>query len=231
MTTPTTGEISFTDIATETGLAFPRGISEFYAISMAAGGGGLMYHNLEMATGNTTSAKVAIFDQNNSGSNQSMSNWYNYAQDIGMRMTYLITNNSMGGVGIDVVLWDSFNNTQGTIFSGTVAGSSNTGTTLVDTGLLSQSMTAGYRVAVNSVTFQPPPGPGQTFSVTLAVTSASDTDGVGANTTRTTYGLGGYSQSGPPVPPPPAFTPVKACDDSGSTIPCNKRTTISITIT
>jgi hypothetical protein len=95
-------------------------------------------------------------------------------------------------------------------------------------------MPSGYRVAVDSVTFQPPPGPGQTFSVSLAVTSASDTDGVGAGTTRTTYSLGSYSESGPtfpPGPPPTPYTATKAVDTSGNLIFVNKRTTISITIT
>ena len=230
MSTPNTGEIKFSEVATETGLASPNLMSDFYDIANVAGGGGLMYHNLNMSTGNATTAKVAIWDQYNSGTNQALTNWYNYFQDIGMVMTYLVTNNSAYGVQIGVVLWDSSNITQGTIFSGLVAATSNTGTVTVDTGLLSQNMTGGYRVAIDSVTFSPPPGPGQTFTVSLSVASASDTDGVGQSTTRTTYGLGGYSESGPPAPPPTPYTPTKACDVSGSVIPCNKRTTISITI-
>jgi hypothetical protein len=183
-----------------------------------------------MSTGNATTAKVAIWDQYNSGTNQALTNWYNYFQDIGMVMTYLVTNNSAYGVNISVVLWDSSNITQGTIFNGIVPATSNTGTVTVNTGLLSQNMTGGYRVAIDSVTFSPTPGPGQTFTVSLSVASASDTDGVGQSTTRTTYGLGGYSESGPPAPPPTPYTATKACDVSGSVIPCNKRTTISITI-
>jgi hypothetical protein len=230
MATPDTGAIAFSDVANETGLTTPNLMSDFYGIANVAGGGGLMYHNLNMSTGNATTAKVAIWDQYNSGTNQALTNWYNYFQDIGMVMTYLVTNNSAYGVQIGVVLWDSSNITQGTIFSGLVAATSNTGTVAVNTGLLSQNMTGGYRVAVDSVTFSPPPGPGQTFTVSLSVASASDTDGVGQSTTRTTYGLGGYTESGPPAPPPTPYTATKACDVSGSVIPCNKRTTISITI-
>ena len=232
MTTPGSGTIAFSNVTTETGLAPPSGdaMSDFYDIANAAGGGGLMYHNLNMATGNTTTAKVAIWDQYNSGTNQALTNWYNYSQDIGMVMTYLVTNNSAYGVTVSVVLWDTSNLTQGTIFNGLVAATSNTGTNTVNTGLLSLNMTSGYRVAIDSVQFSPPPGPGQTFTVSLSVASASDTDGVGASTTRTTYGLGGYTESGPPAPPPTPYNRTKACDDSGNTIACNKRTTISITI-
>ena len=231
MATPSTGAIAFSDVANETGLTSPNLMSDFYDIANVAGGGGLMYHNLNMDIGNATTAKVAIWDQYNSGTDQPLSNWYNYSQNIGMVMTYLVTNSSAYGVTVSVVLWDSSNITQGTIFNGLVAANSNTGTNTVNTGLLSQNMTGGYRVAIDSVQFSPPPAPGQTFSVSLSVASASDTDGVGQSTTRTTYGLGGYTESGPPAPPPTPYTPTKACDNGGSTIACNKRTTISITIT
>jgi len=232
--TPSSGTITFTDVAsTQLGFTTPYKMSDMYATAAAGGQAGLMYHNLNMAPGNATTAKVAVYDPYNALSNEKLTNWYNYFQDISMVMTYLVTNNSNYNVNISVVLWDSTNITQGTIFGGVVNANSNTGTQTVSTGLLSQSasMTSGYRVAVDSVMFSPGPGPGQTYSVSLSVASASDTDGVGSSTTRTTYGLGGYTESGPPAPPPTPYTKTKACDSSGSTIPCNKRTTISITIT
>lgn len=217
-------------VATEIGFSTPYLMSDLYATANTAGGGGLMYHNLNMAPGNATSAKSAIWDQYNALSNEALTNWYNYSQDIGMVMTYKVTNNSAYNVNISIVLWDTSNITQGTIFNGTVNATSNTGTVTTNTGLLSQNMTGGYRVAIDSVTFSPGPGPGQTYTVSLSVASASDTDGVGASTTRTTYGIGGYSESGPPAPPPTPYTATKACDTSGNPIPCNKRTTIEITI-
>lgn len=232
MPTPNTGAIAFSEIATETGLSAPNAMSSFYAIANTAGGGGLMYHNLNMATGNTTTAKVAIWDQYNSGTNQALTNWYNYFQDIGMVMTYTVVNGSAYDVQIGIVLWDSSNLTQGTIFFNTVSSNTTDGPTTVNTGLLSQNMTGGYRVAVDSVMFAPPGPPGPptpaTWNISLSVTSASDTDGVGASTTRTTYTLPGYSETG--GTPPTPYTPTIACDVSGSVIPCNKRTTISITI-
>ena len=236
MTTPNSGDISMTDINTELDLLTPainiELKADLYNVANTGGGLGLMYHNLNMDTNNTTTAKVAIYDPLTANANMPMSNWYNYTRNIGMVMTYLITNSSSYGVIIGLVIWDTLDSTQGTIFNGTVAASSNTGTQTVDTGLLSLSgvMSSGYRVAVDSVMFQPPPGPGQTFSVSLSVASASDTDGVGAGTTRTTYTLPGYSESGPPSPPPTPYTATVAVDTSGNLIYVNKRTTVSITI-
>jgi len=238
MTTPNTPDpISMEDINFELDLLTPATNidlkADLYNTANSGGGLGLMYHNLNMDTNNTTSAKVAIYDPLTANANMTISNWYNYTRNIGMVMTYLITNSSSYNVTIDLVIWDTNNNTQGTIFFGTVNASSNTGTQTVDTGLLSLSgvMSSGYRVVVQTVDFQPGPGPGQTFSVSLSVASASDTDGVGAGTTRTTYSLGSYSQSGLPTPPSPAYTPTVAVDTSGGLIFVNKRTSVSITIT
>ena len=235
MPTPSSGEITFTDVAsTQLGFGQPYKMSDMYAVAAAGGAAGLMYHNLNMAPGNATTAKVAIYDNYNALSNEKLTNWYNYSQDIGMVMTYTVTNNSIYDVNIDVELWDSTDTPRGLIFNGLVISGTSTGAQTVNTGLSSQdaNITSGYRVAVQTVTFgPPPPGPGQTFSVSLAATSASDTDGVGASTTRTTYGLGGYTESGPPAPPPAAYVSTKVTDSGGALIPCNKRTTFLITIT
>lgn len=239
MTTPNTPAlISMTAINTELDLLTPATNidlkADLYNVANTGGGVGLMYHNLNMDTNNTTSAKVAIYDPLTANANMPMSNWYNYTRNIGMVMTYLITNNSFYDVNIELVIWNTNNTPQGTIYNNpAINARSNTGTQTVDTGLLTLSgvMSSGYRVAVQNVTFANPPGPGQTFSVSLSVASASDTDGVGAGTTRTTYSLGSYSESGPPAPPPTPYTATKAVDTSGNLIFVNKRTTVSITIT
>ena len=239
MTTPASGEISITNIVNELDYAIlptPIGLkSDLYNTANTGGGTGLMYHNLNMASNNTTSAKVAIYDPLNANANMSMSNWYNYTRDIGMVMTYLITNTSSYDVNIDLVIWDQNNTSQGTIYGSLVSANSNTGTQTVNTGALAITggLSSGYRVAVQNVMFLTPAGPGQTFSVSLSVASASDTDGVGAGTTRTTYSLGSYTDVGPtfpPSPPSPPYTATKAVDTSGSPIYVNKRTTVSITI-
>ena len=250
MTLPTSGQISITDIVNELDYAIlptPIGLkSDLYNVANTGGGTGLMYHNLNMATNNTTSAKNAIYDPLTANSNMSMSNWYNYTRDIGMVMTYLITNSSSYDVNIELTIWDQNDTPQGTIVSTTVNANDNTGTQTVNTGLLAITggggISSGYRIAIQNVTFSPGPNPpppappvlpSNTFAVTITVDSASDTDGVGAGTTRTTYGPFSYSetQNQPPAPSPPTpFTASKAVDTSGNLIYVNKRTTVSITI-
>jgi hypothetical protein len=251
MTTPNTPDaISMVDINSELDLLTPAiNIdlkADLYNTANAGGGVGLMYHNLNMATNNTTTAKVAIYDPLTANADMTMSNWYNYTRNTGMVMTYLITNSSPYNVNFDLVIWDQNDTSQGTIFSGLITTGSNTGTQTVNTGLLTITggggISSGYRIAIQDVTFSPGPNPvppappvipSNTFAVTITVDSASDTDGVGAGTTRTTYGPFSYSetQNQPPAPSPPTpFTPSKAVDTSGSLIFVNKRTTVSITI-
>jgi hypothetical protein len=241
MPTPSTGAIAFSDVRTELGQSNPAEMSTFYDTANTGGNSGLMYHNLNMVGGSTT-ARVAIYNNYNAGTNYKLTNWYNYTQDIGLVITYLITNSSSYNVTFNLAIWDSSNTNVGTIFNGFILNGTNTGTQTVDTGCLSGTVTAGYRIAIQDIVFTPgptpiPPAPpvipSSTFAVTITVNSASDTDGVGAGTTRTTYGPFSYSetQNQPPAPSPPTpFTASVATDTSGSTIFNNKRTTISITI-
>ena len=137
MTTPNTGAISMTAINSELDLLTPAiNIdlkADLYNTANTGGGVGLMYHNLNMATNNTTTAKVAIYDPLTANADMTMSNWYNYTRNIGMVMTYLITNSSSYGVNFDLVIWDTFDNALGTIFNGAIAGGTNTGTVTTDT--------------------------------------------------------------------------------------------------
>ena len=236
MTTPASGAISMIGINSELDLLTPAiNIdlkADLYNTANTGGGTGLMYHNLNMAPNNTTSAKNAIYDPLTANANMSMSNWYNYTRDIGMVMTYLITNSSSYDVNIELTIWDQNDTPQGTIVSTTVNANDNTGTQTVNTGLLAITggggISSGYRIAVQNVSFNPPVTSVQTVSI--SVDSASDTDGVGAGTTRTTYGVPGYTESPPPSPPPASYVASKAVDSGGSLIYVNKRTSIEITI-
>ncbi len=233
MTTPGSGPITMDDINIELDFIIPASNLElkndFY--SSAANsypGNALMYHNLNMTSNLATSAKVAIYDPYNTNQNMTMSNWYNYTRDVDMVTTYTVTNNSANDVVLDVQIWDSTDTPVGMVFNGPLAGGggSSSGTA---TGPLTISTigSGGYRIAVQTVIFSPPPDPGITYTVNFSV-SASDTDGVGAGTTRTTYNPSAYSETG--GSPPPPFTAVKVVDTSGNTIYTNKRTTVTITL-
>lgn len=243
MPTPASGEISFEDIGDE--LFQPASslfLERFYTTSAAGGATGLMYHNYDnMGPTGNVSAKNAIFDTFNSGANFLTSNWYNYDGDPGLVITYLITNSSARGVTLDIQIYDTAGIPVGTVFFGTVGAGINTGTQTVSTTCLASSVTAGYRIFIQTLDFSPPPVANPppappntvTFSVTTTIDSASDTDGVGAGTTRTTYGtfLSSQSDSFPPPPPAPVNPfPAKIVDTSGGLIFNNKRTTFSITI-
>lgn len=244
MGTPGSGPITFTDVAsTQLGQSTPYTMSGMYNTANTGGNSGLMYHNLNMAPGNATNAKTAIWDNYNAGTNYALTNWYNYSQDIGLVITYLITNSSAYNVVFDLGIWNSSNTNVGTIFNTLINSGTNTGTQTVNTGCLTSTVTAGYRIAIQGIVFAPGPNPlpppppvlpPSTFAVTITVNSASDTDGVGAGTTRVTAGPFSYSetQNQPPAPSPnPPFTPAAAVEGAGGgTIDNNKRTTISITI-
>ena len=236
MTTPASGQISITNIVNELDYAIlptPIGLkADLYNTANTGGGTGLMYHNLNMATNNTTSAKNAIYDPLNANSNMTMTNWYNYTRDIDMVTTYTVTNNSANGLNLDVIIVDSSNNNRGSVFNGFLAGGggSSTGTSS-GPPTITGSISSGYRIRIENVDFQPMPNPpfpppGQTFSVSFTITS-SDTDGVGASTTRTVNTPGTYTVVGGTPNP---FTATNIVDTSGSPIPCNKRTTVTITL-
>jgi hypothetical protein len=97
-------------------------MSSFYNTANQAGSTGLMYHNLNMASGNATTAKVAIFDKYNVTQNYALTNWYNYdGLSPSMVMTFSITNSSAYGVDVDLQIVDSSDIPQGTIFFSSVA--------------------------------------------------------------------------------------------------------------
>jgi hypothetical protein len=243
MATPTSGAILFSQVRDELGQSNPAEMSNFYDTANTGGSNGLMYHNLNMASGNATTAKVAIWNQYNSGTNQALTNWYNYSQNPGMVMTYTINNNSAYAVQVDLTIWDSSGNNVGSINPGPnnlISASGTVGPITVDTGTLPSTVGSGYYIAVQGFTFQNPitppvPPPLINRNASISATSASDTDGVGAGTNRNALGALGNiadtNQQTPPPPPPTTFSPTRAVDDGGSTIYINKRTTFVIDVT
>jgi hypothetical protein len=236
MPTPASGDIAFSQVRDELGQSNPAEMSNFYDTANTGGISGLMYHNLNMDIGNATTAKVAIWDPYNAGINQPLSNWYNYYQDIGLVMEFDINNTSIYDIAVNVAIRDSSGINRGTIFNGTVVASGSTGA-MINTGLLSVSggVSSGYAIWIDNLGYggaplpPSPPNPIQNFNVNATINSASDIDGVGAGTNRTTYGPWSQNVTNT-FPPPPGFTPQTAVDDGGSMIPVNKRTYIDITL-
>jgi hypothetical protein len=246
MGTPTTGAITFTDVAsTQLGQSTPYSMSGMYNTANTGGYSGLMYHNLNMAPGNATTAKTAIWDNYNAGTNYALTNWYNYSQSIGIVVTYTINNYSSYAVTVNLTIWNSSSANVGSIYSGSIsAGSPGTPTTVgpttVDTGALTSVSSSGYYIAVQGFNFSNPisppnPPPLINRNASISASSASDTDGVGAGTSRTALGTLGNiadtNQQFPPPPPPTNFTATIAVNSGGSVININKRTTFVIDIT
>lgn len=164
----------------------------FYSLSLVGGAGGLMYHNLTMAIGNTTTAKNAIYDPFNtgaSGTDLKLSNWYNYNQTPTAKLDMTFTNNT---ADFDITCTIYITDPAGAfsqIAYTTPAIASGGGTdvqTNYDTGVQmnSTNFTAGVyyiEMACTATTPNPPPLP--MITTTLGVTP-TDTDGVGAGTVR-----------------------------------------------
>jgi hypothetical protein len=242
MGTPLSGTILFSEVRDELGQSNPAAMSSFYNTANTGGSSGLMYHNLNMAPGNATTAKTAIWDNYNAGTNYKLTNWYNYQQNPSMVMTYYVDNQSPYGISIDLQIVDSGGTPRGTIYSSVLSAGGTAGGT-VSTGCVPSTVSTGYMIYIQGVDFvpgpfAPPPSPPNppivTFAVNVVVNSASDTDGVGAGTGRTVSGPYFRDQSDavpPAIPPPPTNPfPALAVDNSGL-IFNNKRTTFEIIIT
>lgn len=237
MATPAGGTaISINIIATELGLG-TYSTSQLYATCMAGGYGGLMYHNVVNPNGQSNSygmglssnldAKTAIYDPYNTGSKDDLklSNWYNYYQNIEIAYDVEIYNNSGNwDVTFDLWLRDDTGANQFKIWSGTIIASTNQiFNNYCAANFFTNNTIGGYDFYIDQLTTNAPNSLGAT--ITMAAPSVTDTDGVGNGTSRTGYQCGTNPFDDATSP----FQSFVVCDDNGSLIKINKRTTLIIT--
>ena len=225
--------IGINNVASELGLA-TYSMSQLYATCMVSGYGGLMYHNVDDPINQTTpygmgissnlDAKVAIYDPYNTGSkdNLKMSNWYNYYQDIEIVYDVEIYNSSSFDVTLTLWLRDQDTVNQFKIFSGTIPPStSEKFNKYCAQGFYTSASTGGYDFYIDSLTTNAQSLLGQ--FVFMADPTVFDTDNVGANVNRT-----GYAAPTNPFDDNTKAQSFVVCDDNGSLISINKRTTVII---
>jgi hypothetical protein len=232
MTTPSSGPISMNDINVETNL-----VTDMYYIFSSAqvgGLGGLMYHNLNMGISNAQTAKQAVYDPFStgaSGTNLNLSAWYNYSQTPNIILSWNITNNNTNNnVNVDIQIYNPATGTSTGFAGGNLslnASGGNSTQTNFDTGIaanVTNFANGVYELSFNmsAMYIGPPPPPGTGVQNNTA--SASDTDGVGAGTTRVAVNPTGFSQ----------FSPITGArfiygNITGNGIYANKRTTFSMT--
>jgi hypothetical protein len=192
MPTPSAGTISMSDVRNETNAT--ETMHNFFSLSQIGGAGGLMYHNLAMATGNTTTARVAIYDPfttGASGTNLKLSNWYNYSQTPTAKLDMTFTNNNTNfDIICTVYLTDPAGAfSQQAYMSSVLLASGGTDVqTNYDTGVQmdTTNFTAGVyyiEIACTATVTIPAPSPPYPGIVTT-IGTPTDTDGVGPGTVR-----------------------------------------------
>jgi hypothetical protein len=237
MTTPATGPISMNNVSTEIGGA-TESMNNFYTLSLGGGLGLGMYHNLLMGPGNNLTYKTAIYDPKSIGStgeNLKLGNFYNYDQTPNMITTFTLTNNNADYlINVNLKIYDP-NSATSTAFYNQPALSS--GSPITETNydtlfnITSGSLPNGTYEIHCDVSAQyigpplppPPPFPPTGPGVLNNVTTASDTDGVGAGTFRDPNNIPNFDEFNPLND-----VPIVQGNISGTTIFANKRTTFSL---
>ena len=237
MPTPSAGTISMSDVRNETNAT--ETMYNFFSLSQIGGAGGLMYHNLTMATGNTTIARVAIYDPfttGASGTNLKLSNWYNYSQTPTAKLDMTFTNNN---TNFDIICTVYITDPAGVFSQQAYMSSvllSGGGTDVqidYDTGVQmdTTNFTAGVyyiEIACTATQTFPPPTPPLPGIVTT-IGTPTDTDGVGPGTTRAARP--GAIPTFDDVTPLAQLWIVRGNIGGTNGIYINKRTTFDVTFT
>jgi hypothetical protein len=236
MTTPVSPDpISMNDVSTELG-GVVANMNNFYTLSLGGGLGLGMYHNLTMGPGNNLTYKTAIYDPKSIGStgeNLKLGNFYNYNQTPNMRTTFTLTNNNADYlINVNLKIYDPNSATATSFYSSTPISSGSPITeTNYDTlfSITTSSLPNGTYEIWCDVSAQfigtppPPPAPPIGPGVLNNVTTASDTDGVGAGTFRDPNNIPNFDETNPLND-----VPIVQGNISGTTIYANKRTTFSL---
>jgi hypothetical protein len=235
MTTPSSGPISMGDVSTEIGGA-TESMNNFYTLSLGGGLGLGMYHNLTMGPGNNLTYRTAIYDPKSIGStgeNLKLGNFYNYNQTPNMITTFTLTNNNADYlINVNLKIYDpnsaistAFYN-QPSLSSGSPITETNydTGFSITTSSLPNGTYEIHCDVSAQFIgTPPPPPAPPIGPGVLNNVTTASDTDGVGAGTFRDPNNIPNFDETSPL-----SDVPIVQGNISGTTIFANKRTTFSL---
>ena len=239
MTTPVFGNpISMGDVSTELG-GVVENMNNFYTLSLGGGLGLGMYHNLSMGPGNNLTYKTAIYDPKSIGStgeNLKLENFYNYDQSPNMITTFTLTNtNADYSINVSLKIYDPASTTTTPFYN---VANLNFGSPVTETNydtsfsITTSSLANGtYEIWCNvSAAYvgpplpPPPPFPPTGPGVLNNVTTASDSDGVGAGTVRVPNNIPNFNEFNP-LP----NVPIVQGNITGTNIFANKRTTFSLT--
>ena len=195
--------------------------SSLYTASAYTDTNCLMYHNIAMGGGTSFTAKTAIYDNLIAGSNMSFKNWGSYNKDPNMVVTFTINNNTAAyNIIGNIYIYDGTNDWLFYAFSTNFGGAPDTQTDY-NTGLPTNKPNAKYWIKIDATAFyfggSPSPG------VTGNITTASDSDGVGGGTTRTTSAPSNFDENNP-LP----LQIIVGGDNIGTGIALNKRTTFTV---
>ena len=185
-----------------------------------------MYHNLSMGPGASQSAKVAVFDRFNAGTDMNLSAWYNYTQDADMHFTYnFLNNNTENNVDVNLFFDDGTVTAPQPVASFSVINNGGTQNAEILTGLPANTTFPGglYIIVADLSAFFIGPGRPPGSGVSGNTASASDTDGVGPGTFRQANNPPAFDSFNPIT-----FFIIVEGNISGASIYNNKRTTLDV---